>query len=994
MPQQAPPEQGKPPSLYSRRAHEVLQSLLGTPEPAAPMAPGIGQDVGAGSDVGVGASRPMGGAPLADVNQNTLPGLTPSQAAAFCGPAGVLDLMQQYEGGNIPVAEVIAQAQRTDPLTNRPYWQGQMNGPQEFANLLDHFGYEPTQIALLDARGRPNADGWRQVESALRRGQRVSIDTPGHYFQAESIDDAGNIRYGDTVGARRGTAQGPEGVTAMGYGAPRTAITATPRPGGPAEARQAPETGSMRLLSSQGSQSQGNDRAANVARVLQANAPPDLANDPEFIRVGLAITNAESGWGASRSGDSGASTGLWHWHRVNLRPGEPDWRNDDNEATRRRMPALAENYRRFTAEGLTGPELAAAVGGYTQRPLGYNQRSNTYDMNSGSANNYRRGYQAASGVNVAASGAAPDETLWDRIPEPIRASLTAFVDRASGATPAYAGPDAQDVRGGAVTGPSPRPFTVEPNQPLSNPLSGSPEDINRRLDTGTAGAQQVIGGAASAIGTTARGAADAVGGALAPFGRSAANIGTPTQAQQAAAASRPPPPPPAGPAAPGTPFGQAITQAQRAAQSQPGAVPPAGSSSDPGWGTSPGPVGPQPGGSAVTSFAPGSLGEGNWTTGQPPSPTKPSDPRLSQKDANGFPVYGPAGTFLPTPGMPHIPALIYGPDEGDGLGKAVDDTDLLKRVQEAAHQMYMHGLSRAEKEADNEIARATIREKMDTAQKNFETARADRDERVRTAREGQAAARSLQEQRIAAEALQHAQTLVGPADFKIPQGSAPGGITVDTIGGWAYARGADGNVIATYPIPRPAPTGKHVAGFGIQEETTDPVTRQLSYRPTGQYAQTVVDGRVLQESPRGLEQASRLSVDPQVTRWTDEWGRERSMNTRTGERFVHTEGAPVAKQIGQRTYMVPPPETPRYEAPMYSPTTYGAPETPWAGQQGMPLLPGVVRLPNGMIRVPDEYFGQPQQVTPQQAAPQPVFVNPEPQPETNLEPGPMEGYYA
>ncbi len=360
------------------------------------------------------------------------------------------------------------------------------------------------------------------------------------------------------------------------------------------------------------------------------------------------------------------------------------------------------------------------------------------------------------------------------------------------------------------------------------------------------------------------------------------------------------------------------------------------------------------------------------------TPEAPRDPRLDILDANGFHVYGTANTFLPMPGMPHIPAVVYGPDQGDGLGKALDDPKQLENMQQYAHQEYMHSLTRQEKEADNDVTRAQIAAQREQTQRNWETSRADREERVRTARDGQAAARGLQEQRIAAEALQHAQTLVGPANFKIPQGSAPGGITVDEIGGWAYARGADGQITATYPIPRPAPEAKEVTGFGIQQQTIDPVTHQLTYTPTGQYPQRIVNNRVISDSPTGLVQTSRLSEDPQVTRWTDEWGREKSMNTRTGERRTYTEGHPIIQQRGDRTWVVPPPREPTYVPPQFTPTTYGAPETPWAGQQGVPMLPGVTRLPNGMIRVPDEYFGQPSQQSPQTAQyqAQPQFVQP------------------
>lgn len=89
----------------------------------------------------------------------------------------------------------------------------------------------------------------------------------------------------------------------------------------------------------------------------------DLANDPEFIKIVAAGTLAESSWNTnSTSGDGGHSWGLFQMHDRGMGAGMGNSRLDPDAASAVMVPRYADAYRKFTAQGLQGPALAAAVG--------------------------------------------------------------------------------------------------------------------------------------------------------------------------------------------------------------------------------------------------------------------------------------------------------------------------------------------------------------------------------------------------------------------------------------------------------------------------------------------------------------------------------------------------------------------------------------------------------------------------------------------------------
>ncbi len=627
----------------------LLRALGFDDEAEAP--PGGGQDrapVGRGQDrrVGVGAAS-------ADVNQNTDLGLSRAEAAVACGPAAAVELARRY-GDNIPVDAVIAAARQNG-------WRspdGMSTGPQGFARTMRQLGYDVT-VADLDASGQ--GPGWQQTQAALAGGQSVAIDTPGHYYQATAYDPAQGYRLGDTVGAGRYYQPGDIGGIAGGrYGAPRNAIIATPGAG--AQARTAGQNGPPPGQPAPG--------PASIQRIaMNAGANPDLA---EIMAAGAKTENPSLN--PQAIGDQGHSVGLWQMHDQGEGAGmSVQDRADPSTAAQRMVPAYQQAYERGQRQGYQGTELAVYTYLQAEKPRDSSirggpaeaMRTNYAEVTARSSQGHELyvggTYAPPSGAPGQANAQAPSGPLqqaWEAAQTGIQqllANLGGAAEAAGGAvaglgaTPAYA-----QTSGPAGPPPGPTPQVQQPPR--------SPEDINRGMDAMLTPGAQAVGDAASAVGT-------AVNTVAAPLGQSVANIGRPSQAQQAAQAARPPPPAPAGPAAPGTPLGQALDQARRAAASQaapPGppstapaaaiaqTTPPTGTPGQgPDWGTSPGPVGPQPGQTAPSGLPPDTATE-TW------------DNRLRAWVPKQHPDFPGGGHFRLTPGVEAATEDV--PNPAGGLG--------------------------------------------------------------------------------------------------------------------------------------------------------------------------------------------------------------------------------------------------------------------------------------------------------------------------------------
>lgn len=120
----------------------------------------------------------------------------------------------------------------------------------------------------------------------------------------------------------------------------------------------------------------------------------DLAGNDEFISIVAAGTRAESGWDPNnRSGDNGHSWGLFQMHDGGAGAGMGERRLDPDAASAVMVPRYAEGYRLYKARGYTGPDLAAAVAAYAERPEGWDTPG------SRARTNYASHYAQITGAN-------------------------------------------------------------------------------------------------------------------------------------------------------------------------------------------------------------------------------------------------------------------------------------------------------------------------------------------------------------------------------------------------------------------------------------------------------------------------------------------------------------------------------------------------------------------------------------------------------------------
>jgi hypothetical protein len=130
-----------------------------------------------------------------------------------------------------------------------------------------------------------------------------------------------------------------------------------------------------------------------LTSLIQRYAPEDLRNNQTYLATVAAAAHAESGWNVNsvqhgfRLGSGAGARGLWQFDMGGM--GKPWLSNEgallgmagaDLQASRI-VPLFAENYRRFSAQGYQGAELASIVAGYTERPYDYQNPNSTARRN-------------------------------------------------------------------------------------------------------------------------------------------------------------------------------------------------------------------------------------------------------------------------------------------------------------------------------------------------------------------------------------------------------------------------------------------------------------------------------------------------------------------------------------------------------------------------------------------------------------------------------------
>ncbi len=942
----ASPGQGRPPSLYSTKAHAFLASLLGTPNPAPPTSMGTGQDVGAGEDVGVGAAIAPSSGPafVQGVSQNNLPqaGISAAEAAVMCGPAAALFMTRM---GRTPTYD---EAQRLRQMALDAGWSGRgMGGTGAFQTLARQLG--------LSVETGP-ADATRIANDATL-GLPVVLSTPEHYWQVSDYNaNTGKFLMGDAVGANREMTL-EEVRNHPKYGGPLTAIYVTgasrAQDREPSTMARGASGGEMQLLSS---------RSAQPAPQAQSGAI-DNSSPEAFIRsaypmaqqveaetgvpaaLSVAVAANETAYGAGHGG--GQQWNSYHSIRGSGSAGR-------TPAGFRANSTPYESFRDF-GRLISGDPAYGGPAGYARALSRYQQDGNLPGLLQGIAD---AGYEVAGpertrfvnqvnghlnrvagiqGLPTTPSGPSAAEDPLSALPEWLRGAVGGLVDRALGVSTAYAAEDAGPSPSFPYSSTAPPGTTRLSNAPAT-PAPAAPQATPQAItsyDVGTA-ARGAVGRVAQGVGTPARvsvpslqGVADAVGG----FVRGA--TGQPATT-------------PAAPSYTGTPSTAAY---------------PSPSRDD--WRTNPG------------------------TT---PQPAEPGAPVIPKSGFNNQPMRGQANSILPVPGMNHMPWVVYGPDEGDGMGTQIEDPKLIEEMRRSAQAHYENGLRQQIQHDENEANREVARMKLQETQTQFAQRRAELLHEREQRSEDRAASRDLEQQRITAQWGQLQARLEGPEGYQVMHALAPGGLIVDKEGATMIALDENGQPRQTWQIPGMPAKQEQIPGYGYYQQTTNPDTKQIEMRPIPGVPgpQTIVDRTVLQSGPRGYEAVSRVASDPEVERFTDRWGRSGMMNRRTGETVLLNEGAAIQEQRGRVTYNVPPPAMPRYIPPTFQPTTYGRPEVPWQGQQEQ-LPPGVVRTPDGNYVVPNHYL-QPQQQPAMPPGPQ--FVQPqqdEEQPDPAYE---MSGYSA
>ncbi len=183
---------------------EVLQSLIA--------AAGLG-DKNATTGTGEDSHRVGAGAAREGVDQNSIPTLDPAAAAAFCGPAALLFMIQMHRP---PTAE---EAQALRENAQKAGWTpgAGMGGPAAFQKLAKAYNVDLTQV--------PNDPN--QIAKHIQAGQPLVVSTPGHYWQLGDYDPTNQKFLAvDTVGRNRWLTL--DEIQKDKYGGPIQAVWAAP----------------------------------------------------------------------------------------------------------------------------------------------------------------------------------------------------------------------------------------------------------------------------------------------------------------------------------------------------------------------------------------------------------------------------------------------------------------------------------------------------------------------------------------------------------------------------------------------------------------------------------------------------------------------------------------------------------------------------------------------------------------------------------------------
>lgn len=152
----------------------------------------------------------------------SLQGITPAQfglgdadAEAICGPVLAMAFARS-NGRNPTIAEAKQLAQQYGGWTSA---QG-MGGPEAMANTLRQMG--------IPATYRPGALDINTIRRETQNGNPVGINTQGHYFVVEGVDDHGRLDLGNSAKALRASGGRqwfrPDEIEGLGMGAPTGAI--------------------------------------------------------------------------------------------------------------------------------------------------------------------------------------------------------------------------------------------------------------------------------------------------------------------------------------------------------------------------------------------------------------------------------------------------------------------------------------------------------------------------------------------------------------------------------------------------------------------------------------------------------------------------------------------------------------------------------------------------------------------------------------------------
>lgn len=173
--------------------------------------------------------------------------------------------------------------------------------------------------------------------------------------------------------------------------------------------------------------------------LIQRYAGPQQGN-PQFETIVASGAKAESGWDPFKIQKNGNGRGLFQFDMSKgaMGYGVPlsDLFNPDYQASRI-VPVYAQQYTRWTGQGLTGATLAANVAGSAERPYGYNPTTGVLAPNTAAFANYVAAFNEVTG------------TLGQAIPIPVPP-----IPAPGQTTPAPSSPG-----GGGVTTPAPAPPT-------------------------------------------------------------------------------------------------------------------------------------------------------------------------------------------------------------------------------------------------------------------------------------------------------------------------------------------------------------------------------------------------------------------------------------------------------------------------------------------------------------------------------------------------------